>query len=149
MNKHIAADDLANQALAEESNEVKESDEAKESDKIKEFDAAEFDDTEGAARVFNHWLDFSGTSFSEDLGLPYADDETFEVIKAAYEQIDFFGEFQSGNQEVYDEYKEKYKELLDNDGLVFDPEEGMSVPFSQIDYIKYHIENYGLQEQCH
>lgn len=135
MNEHVSADDLANQALVEESDEVKESNVAE-----------EFDDAEGAALVFDHWMDFSGTSFSEDLGLPYADDETFEAIKAAYEQIDFFGEFQSGNQEVYDEYKEKYKELLENDGLVFDPEEEVSVPFSQIDIIKYHIENYGLQK---
>lgn len=147
MNEYVSADDLANQALVEESNEVKESVEAKKSDKVKEFDAAaEFDDTEGAALVFDRWIDFSGTSFSEELSLPYVDDETFEAIKATYEQIDFLGEFQSGNQEVYDEYKEKYKELLENDGLVFDPEEGMSVPFSQIDYIKYHIENYGLQK---
>lgn len=68
MNGYGSEDDLANQALVEESNEVKESDEAKKSDKVKEFDATEeFDDTEGAARVFNHWLDFSGSSFSEDL----------------------------------------------------------------------------------
>ena len=117
-----------------------------ETDVIIDEQAEEPDEAKGAARIYDRWTNFSGRNFSEELGLPYADDETFEAIKAAYEQIDFFGEFQSGNQEVYDEYKEKYKELLENDGLVFDPEEEMSVPFSQIDIIKYHIENYGLQE---
>ena len=147
MNEHVSADDLANQALVEESDEVKESDETNESDEAEESNETnESDEAEDAALVFDRWIDFSGMSFSEELGLPYVDDETFEAIKAVYEQIDFFGEFQSGNQEVYDEYKEKYKELLENDGLVFDPEEEVSVPFSQIDIIKYHIENYGLQK---
>ncbi len=103
----------------------------------------ESNEAEDAARVYDYWTNFSGHNFSEELGLPYADDETFEMIKTAYEQVDFFGEFELGNEEVYDEYKEKYKDLLENDRLVFDEEAGISVPFSQLDY---NIEKYGLQE---
>lgn len=95
---------------------------------------------EGTAFVFDHWLDFAGADFSEEWGIPYVDDETFEVIKKAYEQVDFFGEFESGNEAVYDEYKEKYKELLENDGLVFDEKAGTSIPFSQIDDIGRYME---------
>jgi len=135
---------MSEQASVEELDEAGESNEAEESDEVKESDKAEesnetkeSDEAEGAARVFNHWLDFL-----EERDLPYVDNETFEIIKKAYEQVDFFGEFESGNEEVYDAYKEKYKELLENDGLVFDEEAGINVPFSQLDDIGNYIERY-------
>ena len=114
----------------------------READVVMDEQAEEPDEAKGAARIYDRWTNFSGRNFSEELGLPYADDETFEMIKTAYEQVDFFGEFELGDQGVYDAYKEKYKELLENDGLVFNPETGISVPFSQMDY---NIEEYGLQ----
>lgn len=134
-NESASAEDLGSQASVEKSDEAEAS---KEADTFDEAEASK--EAEGTAFVFDHWLDFAGTDFSEEWGIPYVDDETFEVIKKAYEQVDFFGEFESGNEAVYDEYKEKYKELLENDGLVFDEKAGTSIPFSQIDDIGRYME---------
>lgn len=128
-NESALAEDFGGQASVEKSDEA---------DTFNEAEASK--EAEGTAFVFDHWLDFAGTDFSEEWGIPYVDDETFEVIKKAYEQVDFFGEFESGNEAVYDEYKEKYKELLENDGLVFDEKAGTSIPFSQIDDIGRYME---------
>ena len=45
--------------------------------------------------------------------LDFVDDGTYEIIKEAYDAIDWNVEFETGNIEQYDFYKKKYKELLD------------------------------------
>lgn len=56
--------------------------------------------------------------------LPFVSDEVFETIRAAYGEIDFFGEFESGSLDVYDEYTEKFLELLDGKIPVVDRQTG-------------------------
>lgn len=106
-----------------------------------QLSAEEPDKVENGAYIYEHWTDFA-----EEWDLPYADEETFDIIKTAYAQVEFSGEFEIGNQEVYEEYKGKYKELLENDGLVFDSEAETNVPFSQLDDLDNYIEQDGLQE---
>ena len=73
------------------------------------------------------------TDFMEEKELPYADEETFEVIKKAYKKIDFSGEFEKGNEALYDEYKDIFRKLLHNETPFLDRETGKKV----------YIENYG------
>ena len=54
----------------------------------------------------------------------YVSDEVFETIRAAYQEIDFFAEFESGNLDVYDEYTAKFLELLDGKIPAVDRETG-------------------------
>ena len=56
---------------------------------------------------YESWLDFS-----EKYDLPYASEEIFETIKAAYKEVDFLGEFREGDLETYEEYKRIFFELL-------------------------------------
>lgn len=44
--------------------------------------------------------------------IDYINNDAYEIINAAYKEIDFFGIFKPGNVELYDYYKEKYNKLL-------------------------------------
>ena len=52
--------------------------------------------------------------------IPYADDEVFQMIRDNYGKIDFLGEFEKGNEEVYDSYKKQYHKLLKCEAPFFD-----------------------------
>lgn len=61
------------------------------------------------------------------------DDETFEMLRAAYEEVDFSGEFELGDPELYDEYREKYWRMLQNNGPVMDKETGRMMSITDLD----------------
>ena len=84
----------------------------------------------------------------DEWDLPYVDDETFEMLLAAYAKIDFNGEFQRGNPELYDEYREKYWQMLQNNGPVMDKESGdiMSLTDFLDGYTFYHFDHYNWEE---
>lgn len=52
--------------------------------------------------------------------IPYVDEEVFEMIKLAYSEIDYLAEFEWGNQEIYDEYLQKFWHLLQSDVAFWD-----------------------------
>ncbi len=63
----------------------------------------------------------------EDLSLPYIDEAAYEIIKAAYTQIDFCGEFEKGNPETYEEYQEIFRKLLRSEIPYTDMETGEKI----------------------
>ncbi len=58
---------------------------------------------------------FWGEKDDEYLELPYIDENAYEILKKAYDDINFHGEFLRGNLDVYDTYKEKFGEMLHNE----------------------------------
>lgn len=71
------------------------------------------------------WLEYdSWFDFAENYNLPYVDDSTFEIIKAAYAEIDFDGSFEIGDANVYDEYMEIFLKLVHNEVPVLNRETG-------------------------
>lgn len=80
------------------------------------------DDSLGAENIdmqYEYWTDFS-----HERDLPYASQQTFEAVKGFYSEIDFFGEFQKGDREVYGKYKEAFLKLLQNEVPFFNWETG-------------------------
>lgn len=64
-----------------------------------------------AARVYD-----SATDFEEEFQeVPYADSATVDALKATYDKIDFHGTFEVGNTKVYEDYKEKYRKLVNEE----------------------------------
>ncbi len=47
--------------------------------------------------------------------MDFVDDATYAFLKKIYDEIDFYGEFQTGDLSVYDEYIEAYRKLLNNE----------------------------------
>lgn len=70
--------------------------------------------------------------------IPFVDEETFELIREAYEEVDYSAEFEKGNPEVYEEYKRKFWYLLQNKVPFLDRETGKEI------YIKEWVELKGL-----
>lgn len=66
----------------------------------------------------------------------YADDKTFEILKNIYENIDFYGEFKKGNQEIYEYYKDKYAKLLSGEAQCEDIYDGRV----SLEYYGYDLE---------
>lgn len=62
--------------------------------------------------------------FGEGAVPPCVDDKTFAVIREAYAEVNFNGEFETGDPEVYDEYRWRFWELLQGRGGIWDPEAG-------------------------
>ena len=56
--------------------------------------------------------------------IPFVDEETFELIKEAYEEVDYSAEFEKGNPEVYEEYKQKFWYLFQNKAPFLDRKTG-------------------------
>ena len=74
---------------------------------------------------------------NEDMDLPYVNEEGFAVLKAAYDKIDFSGEFQTGDPAVCDIYKEKFLRLLHNEAPFVDPETGEEMYLQDFDDLGY------------
>lgn len=56
--------------------------------------------------------------------MEFADEETYAFLKKTYDEIDFTGEFQTGNLDRYDEYKEQFKKMLNSEITFTVPETG-------------------------
>lgn len=69
----------------------------------------------------NMWCDYE----TEDI--PFVDDETFALIRKAYEEVDYSAEFEKGDPEVYEEYKQKFWGLINNEVPFLDRETGKEV----------------------
>ena len=76
---------------------------------------------------YYQWLFESWTDFYEERDLPYADDSVAAILKDAYGEIDFKGEFEKGALESYDKYKRYFLKLLDNEIPFSDLETGDGV----------------------
>lgn len=98
----------------------------------------ELDSTDTYAFSYDYWTDFR-----EEWDLPYADEKTFDQVKKAYAEVDFFGEFEKGDVNVYDKYISKYYELLQNNMPVYDPETDMYIPVMEYDDFGWYYEDYG------
>lgn len=70
--------------------------------------------------------------------IPFVDEETFELIREAYEEVNYSAEFEKGNLEVYEEYKQKFWYLLQNKVPFLDRETGKEI------YIKEWVESRGM-----
>lgn len=88
--------------------------------------------------VYDSWMEF------DDEGqLPYAGEETYQFIKAAYDEVDFIGEFKKGDLSLYDDYKNKYKRLIHNEVPFYDVESGTEVYINDfIDDFAESVEHY-------
>ena len=74
--------------------------------------------------VYDNWHSIVD---EEEWDMPYADKKTFETVRSAYEGVDFFGKFEKGNLEVYDEYKELFGKLVRNEETFWDEERGEEI----------------------
>ncbi|MBD5533074.1 MAG: hypothetical protein HDQ98_12930 [Lachnospiraceae bacterium] len=69
--------------------------------------------------------------FAEEWWVPYADEETVAVIRDAYAKIDFNGEFETGEPEVYEEYRQRFWALMQGDGWIIEQETGEEYSISE------------------
>lgn len=65
--------------------------------------------------------------------MEYVDEKNYAFLKKTYDEIDFTGEYQMGNQELYEEYRKEYKKLVDNEITFTEPETGET----------YYLKEYG------
>lgn len=79
----------------------------------------EYSLTQLLIREYADWTDIM-----HDRSQPYVDGEIFEIIRSAYEEVDYFGEFKTGDLETYDFYIEKFDRLLQNEVPFLEPESG-------------------------
>lgn len=75
--------------------------------------------------VYDYWGEWTGSDAKYDL--PYADDETFAIIKEAYGNVEFAGVFEKGDTSVYDDYKSVFMKLLKNEMTFYDSETGKEI----------------------
>jgi len=69
--------------------------------------------------------------------IDYVDDAVFESIKGEYDKIDFYGQFDRGNEEEYDFYKEQYLKLLNLQATFYDSDTQKNYyldEFSEMDF---------------
>lgn len=78
----------------------------------------------------------------EEWGLPYVDDATFTVIREAYAEVDFNGEFETGAPEVYDAYRRRFWELLQGRGIIWDQETGKELTISEFMEETFYFDEY-------
>lgn len=78
----------------------------------------------GDWRKYEYWTDFdeSWSDIEKEWEIPYVDDDVFNLIAAAYDEVDFFGEFETVDREgdLYDTYRELYGEVLQNRKTILD-----------------------------
>ncbi len=94
-------------------------------------------------RIYNIFLDFPY------FNIPFADYEIFEIYKDAYNKIDFQGDFKRGDTIVYDYYKKRYNQLLNNERYFTNPKTGKKFFLTEYEGIKvysdkgtYDLNNY-------
>ncbi|MCI9400124.1 MAG: hypothetical protein HFJ07_09975 [Lachnospiraceae bacterium] len=57
--------------------------------------------------------------FTKEKQLPYATNETFQVIKKAYNEIDFYGIYEKGDLDIYNNYKNIYRDIVQNNSVIY------------------------------
>ena len=115
-------------------------------------------DSELCQRVYD-----SLDELEHDVDLPYVDETVFKIIKAAYAKVDFEGEFDKGNPDTYEEYREIFQRLVCNEVTYLDIQTGEEVylkdcalfgylsatmEMKSSEYIFFDIEGDGSQELC-
>ena len=77
--------------------------------------------------LYDHTLLGHMWMYYEAEEVPFVDDETFALIREAYEEVEYSAEFEKGNPEVYEEYKQKFWSLIKNKVPFLDRETGEEV----------------------
>jgi len=91
-------------------------------------------------RSYMHLLDFP---FRE--GIDLVNEDAFSFIKNEYDKLDFHTEFNVGNVEVYDYYKEKFLKLLNNKVSFWDRETNQYLYLNDINELSANErDGYGL-----
>lgn len=65
--------------------------------------------------LYDHTLLGRMWMYYEAEEIPFVDDETFVLIREAYEEVEYSAEFEKGNSEDYEIYKQKFWCLLQNE----------------------------------
>lgn len=68
--------------------------------------------------------------------MTFIDNNTYEFIKRAYANVDWYSEFETGDLTQYDFYKGKYKELVDNEVTFLMPESREELYLNELSVIK-------------
>lgn len=66
-------------------------------------------DVEDHTLLGNMWM------YYEAEEIPFVDEETFAMIREAYGEVEYTAEFETGNPEVYEDYKQKFWRLLQSE----------------------------------
>lgn len=78
------------------------------------------------------------------------DSTVYAQLKEIYNEIDWYGEFELGDPNVYELYKKKFKELLDNERPYWNPETGNEVYvrdlFHNTEYHSYYFFDFDLDD---
>ena len=65
--------------------------------------------------LYDHTLSGHMWMYYEAEKVPFVDDETFALIREAYEEVEYSAEFEKGIMEVYGEYKQRFWKLIKNE----------------------------------
>ena len=77
--------------------------------------------------LYDHTLSGHMWMYYEAEEIPFVDDETFAVIREAYEEVEYSAEFEKGNPEVYEEYKQEFWRLLQSEIPFMDRKTGKGI----------------------
>ena len=55
--------------------------------------------------------------------MEFVDDETYLFLKEAYDAVDFYGKFKTGDLKLYPEYIKKYRKLVENEVSFYNEED--------------------------
>jgi len=73
--------------------------------------------------------------------IEFATGDVYKTLKDAYEQVDFYGEFKKGDMELYNEYRKKYIQLINNEVPFLDSHTGEVYYLNEFEQLKIHYEN--------
>lgn len=76
---------------------------------------------------YEHTLSGHMWMYYEAEEVPFVDDETFALIREAYEGVEYSAEFEKGTMEVYEEYKQRFWKLIKNEIPFLNRETGEEV----------------------
>lgn len=102
-----------------------------------EDDTDYFTDNEKFYEILRYYAeDYDPRTYNSHRDFPYdtmkfVDDETYAFLKEAYDAIDFYGEFKTGDQKLYKRYIAKYKALVKNEVPFYNEEEDKNVYLSE------------------
>lgn len=96
---------------------------------------------EGSWLAYDYWSEWTGSHATYDL--PYADEETFDIIREAYGKVAFLGVFAKGDMDVYSDYKRVFLKLLKNDMPFYNPETKEEIYLGDFEGLKLYDESTG------